>query len=607
MARINVNDTYELYQIITDFGDPLEVFREAFQNAYDEGATEVFCHIWERQQIGGEQLIIDIWNNGAGLPVKNVSNFFDLANSTKVGADYRPQPGKIGYKGHGAKIFFNAESVIILSKTPDNEWACRLDDPIGQIQEEGNVSYSEILEPNEVEIDLPADWGQGFFVRIVGHRHFRTQHTKFKLNHLNVRDYVRWFTVFGSLRPILNGQSATSPVLHLRGLSWDGFVDEYCNPDRLDPLPITELHGAFAYEQIVFGHFLPPERKTEKQMKDYAQSLNSTRPYYEFYSKTAYNQSVTCSDGTTFHLLIHLEGYETKRKYDPLLTGRGKPRTDISHADSERYGLWACKGGVPVEKIDGWLEGKGTYSFMQAFVDSDEFDLTANRGSIHNTDIERLAIIKSKVNEIFSSATVAREMNERLEIERFEKQLQSIEQDGANLKKRFKAAEKRPEIKLPGGRVLRGPSKLSNGYSESETLVLLVQIMTIYPDLFEFRLLDYNTRDGIDCVVEYQHAPQYIELKGTLGKSINHPFRYIRKFICYECSLTHGDQASDLEDFVVTMQVNAQDSFASPDPTFRGKQFRSRKLTASTVNIADMEVIELKTILTNVIGATIDT
>lgn len=42
MDEIQVKKGYELYQIITDFGDPLEIFREAFQNAFDEGADEIF-------------------------------------------------------------------------------------------------------------------------------------------------------------------------------------------------------------------------------------------------------------------------------------------------------------------------------------------------------------------------------------------------------------------------------------------------------------------------------------------------------------------------------------------------------------------------------------
>jgi len=80
MAKININEGYEIYQIITDFGDPLEIFREAFQNAFDEDATEVYCRVYDLTKLSGSELIIDIWNNGNGLERNKSEKFFDLAN-----------------------------------------------------------------------------------------------------------------------------------------------------------------------------------------------------------------------------------------------------------------------------------------------------------------------------------------------------------------------------------------------------------------------------------------------------------------------------------------------------------------------------------------------
>lgn len=58
MNEVQINKGYELYQIITDFGEPLEIFREAFQNAIDEDANEVFCRVYEKQRMSGSELII---------------------------------------------------------------------------------------------------------------------------------------------------------------------------------------------------------------------------------------------------------------------------------------------------------------------------------------------------------------------------------------------------------------------------------------------------------------------------------------------------------------------------------------------------------------------
>lgn len=117
MSKVHVNEGYELYQIITDFGDPLEIFREGIQNSFDETATEIYIKVYEQRKISGDELIIEICDNGNGLKRNRVDSFFDVANSSKITNDFVPT-GKHGYKGHGSKVFFNAESVHICSKTP---------------------------------------------------------------------------------------------------------------------------------------------------------------------------------------------------------------------------------------------------------------------------------------------------------------------------------------------------------------------------------------------------------------------------------------------------------------------------------------------------------
>jgi hypothetical protein len=164
MPKIKVNENYEIYQIIKDFGEPLEIFREAIQNAYDEDADTIFCKVYEVEKVSGNELIIDIYNNGCGLNRANVCNFFDLANSTKVNSNLIPKKNKIGYKGHGAKIFFNSNRVIITSKTLDNDYfSVTLDKPIDQIANGSDgIEYSDILTPDYTDVRIPAKWNQGF-------------------------------------------------------------------------------------------------------------------------------------------------------------------------------------------------------------------------------------------------------------------------------------------------------------------------------------------------------------------------------------------------------------------------------------------------------------
>lgn len=612
MGQVHVKEGYELYQIITDFGDPLEIFREGIQNSFDENALEIYVNVYEKKKLGGDNsLIIEIIDNGEGLSQKNIANFFDVANSTKVSSDFIPNSKiKHGYKGHGAKVFFNADEVSICSKTKQGEyWAAQLQDPIGQIADTGELFYSEYANPEEINISLPKDWKSGFMVRIISPRHFKTQHTRFKLNHIYLRDYCKWYTLAGTIETLYNQELKDKNIkIYLSGLLRDEFEKKYCNQVICDPVPIFKDTILGKYEELSLGHYFPPERALDSSMKKYADSIGSNKPKYMFYSKLVYNDIVTVVS-IAFRLIISLEGYETKRRYDLNLTRQGKTSEKGTHTDGQRYGIWACKGGVPVEKVDDWIEGGkgvGTYTYMQAFIDCDAFQLTANRGSIMNTDIEKLDMIKSEVNNIFKSKTVKNAIQERLDWEELEKIEKSLEDDREDLQKRYKAGKRRKVIRFADGTEVLEPTKTKSGYSESETFVVLMTIMQKYPDLFSFKFMDYNTTKGIDFVVDHLGTPKYIELKGTLNKKINHPFRYTYKFICYDIDVRKNEIVEDKEGFYTRLEVIDNASFESSDSSYNKKTFTGYNLLPEkTTSIQSMEIIVLKSFLTEIIGAVI--
>ena len=609
MSKVHVNEGYELYQIITDFGDPLEIFREGIQNSFDETATEIYIKVYEQRKISGDELIIEICDNGNGLKRNRVDSFFDVANSSKITNDFVPT-GKHGYKGHGSKVFFNAESVHICSKTQDGDyWAVKLEKPIEQIAEKQELCYSDFLDPMDVGISLPDTWKSGFMVRIIAPKQFSTQYTRFKLDHMYLRDYCMWYTIIGTVETEYNQELKDKNIkLFLSGLLKEDFKNKYNDVSDCDPIPKFVDTVLGECEEISLGHYFPSDRTTDTAMKQYAKNIGSNKASYMFYSKMVFNETIT-TGSLSFRLIIKLEGYETKRRYDLLLSKQGKVSTEKNHTDGERYGLWACKGGVPVEKVDDWLvggKGVGSYTYMQAFIDCNDFQLTANRGSIRNTDIEKLDLIKKEVNRVFRSKKVSDAMQERQDWESLEKIILSIDSDAKELKKRYSLGKAKKKIILPNGVEILEPNRTKSGYSESETFVVLLSIMQQYPDLFKFNLMDYNTTKGIDFVVDYMGTPKYIELKGTLTKKINHPFRYIYKFICYDLDVQKNEIVEDMESFKTTLKIFTNDKFESNDDNFNGKSYTSYSLQPEgTATIQSMEIINLKHFLVEVLGATI--
>ena len=115
----------------------------------------------------------------------------------------------------------------------------------------------------------------------------------------------------------------------------------------------------------------------------------------------------------------------------------------------------------------------------------------------------------------------------------------------------------------------------------------------------------YNTSKRIDFVVDINGTPKYIELKGTLNKKINHPFRYIDRFICYDINLKADDIVNDIEDFDTKLTINRDDKFASFDNQFKNNIYKSYQLIPSSSQIKSMEIIVLKEILINILHAKI--
>ncbi|MFC1949019.1 ATP-binding protein [Chloroflexota bacterium] len=608
-TEAEINAGYEAFQIIRDFDNPIQIFREAFQNSLDESATEINCNVYAEKRLGGEDLFIDISDNGLGLTKDNIPCFFGLAKSTKVTSDLIPTKGKIGYKGHGTKIYFNSESVEIYSKPDKNKagWGIKLTDPIHQIENKGNYFYSQLIPDEECSMKLPSNYDTGFYIRIKNPHLFKTQHERYMLNHLYLRDYSKWYTVFGNIRNIFNAQ-LPNISLYLKGLNVEFFKEKYSDAATIDPIPTFVERDSLIFEVIQMGHYFPPDRKDDASMKAYVKKIGSSKQYYDYYSRQIYRNTVSLENGVQFNFVINVEGRETKSRYDILLSQRGTGiERNLQHTDGERYGLWACKGGVPIEKVDEWIvggRGIGAYTYMHAFIDCDAFDLTANRGSVKNTDLEILSQVREKITAILNSKPIETALKERVLWEDFEKTQRSINEDSEELKDRYKTSLKKRYIQLANGERLPEPSSAKTGYSESETLMLLLSLTTYYPDLFKFKVLDYNTTKGIDFVVEMGSNPRYIELKGTFRKTINHSFRNIYKFICYDLPLTENDVVEDIEPIITRLRINEKDKFESFDERFNNKEYKSYTLIPDSAGLQSMEVIVLKQILFDVLGAT---
>ena len=68
---------------------------------------------------------------------------------------------------------------------------------------------------------------------------------------------------------------------------------------------------------------------------------------------------------------------------------------------ADRYGIWLCKDYIPIQRVNDWISGFGSgsnsYTLLHGFINCQSLKLTANRGSIANTEPQIIEELKLKL------------------------------------------------------------------------------------------------------------------------------------------------------------------------------------------------------------------
>ncbi len=148
----------EFFEILNDFGDPLELLREALSNAIDPGASTFQIKFSVAEFQGTRRLVIDLSDDGSGMSNNVLSqDFWGLGYSRSRG-----RPGAIGEKGHGTKIYLRSQRVEVRTQSREGAFEAVCDEPLAAL------SRRQLHEPKIRRIpDFRA--GTGTEVRIVGY------------------------------------------------------------------------------------------------------------------------------------------------------------------------------------------------------------------------------------------------------------------------------------------------------------------------------------------------------------------------------------------------------------------------------------------------------
>jgi hypothetical protein len=233
-----VKAAHAFREISCDYTTPAEIFRESIANSLDAYARRVWLSAIVKNVKGRETVFIDLSDDGIGMNTERITSFLNLSDSVKPKC---APPGKVtrkmtGYKGHGTKVYFNSEALEVLSYDGTSPPVfCRLSEPRAELAE-GRVPVAEIEELKLEDLKSKREgWGipelgtsTGTSIRVIGYH----QNSKSGLEHYRLRDYILWFTRWGSWEPKLRTVTSTtssavddlrSCELALRGLGRDDF------------------------------------------------------------------------------------------------------------------------------------------------------------------------------------------------------------------------------------------------------------------------------------------------------------------------------------------------------------------------------------------------
>jgi len=248
-------------------------------------------------------------------------------------------------------------------------------------------------------------------------------------------------------------------------------------------------------------------------------------------------------------MVFYIEG-EAKRFYNPMIRTRGPISDPEKYKVEERYGLWVCKDYIPIKKYNDWLElGKRLETKFHAFVNCQEFRLTANRGDIGNTSPDLLKAIQETDREIFYNEIIgSADYAEYEEAAELEGQYQTAEQEKKDFDRRRKRAKSK-KVSVFNEIELLEPS------TEMGVVSLFNLVYALKPGLFPFRIIDYDTKRGYDCLAA-QNLPFdltsesmfFVEFKNILPQEFNHSFEHLVAIICWDCNFQDGTEVEDIRD-----------------------------------------------------------
>lgn len=501
-VKPEVNTTSEFLEIASDFGEPLEIIREAISNSIDWNATFIKIKTEVKKYKGNLRLFITFLDDGDGMKKEVISkDFWGLGFSKS-----RDDLSKIGEKGHGTKIFLRSQKVQVFTKSVDGSFEAFCDEPFADLSE-GKL-HMPVFRECPIVLDDNRNQEHGTKIIVIGYN----DNNRGRFTRGIIKDYIQWFTKVGSVEKEFGIEKNKKFKVYLECIDSEGIEEE-----------------------ITFGHVFPEiNDNLDKLIEEYeSEAANYFVKRYTFSKRLEEHTEVT------YKSFYSIEGDEIKRLTNPMISHRNNKQKG-TYRVSDRYGIWLCKDYIPIVRKNDWVVNFGTgsnaYVMIHGFINCQNLLLTANRGDISNTDPGILDELSKEIKKEIEFIDLDLKKNGVYYLREQQQIEKSFSQEKAEYKRRIKEIEKKRKIMIDG-------QELYEPQNESEIFGLVIKLYSLRPELFDFIPIDYNTTRGIDIIAKNKKANEsmdneyaYIELKYILRADFNHAFQFLRWIICWDFS-----------------------------------------------------------------------
>ncbi|WP_435362354.1 ATP-binding protein [Haloarchaeobius sp. DFWS5] len=340
-----VNEVNEFLEIASDFEDPLELLRESLSNSFDARAERVDITI--RSHSNGSDIIIE--DDGEGMDHGNLESFFDLGNSKKTDS--------IGYKGHGTKIFYKSDKIVVNTTKDGTTLHATMEKPWEKLNDRTLPEY-EVRES-----DAPQS-RSGTYIKISG---FKSGHgfNPGSLTYPKIHNYLKWKTIAGSTAHFFDDDFHEMEI-HVK-------LDEEID-DSQEKLTTTNKF-TFPSQQLQPGNGDFPAKRMCKRYGPEELEIEH-------------------DDGTSTVEVVGMAGGKDTRNELPTF-GR----------HSTQFGIWLAKDHIKVERLNEAIAHDNEFIHFLFVANCQDIELSANREKIRNKSSSVYQELEEELGHYLSKVT----------------------------------------------------------------------------------------------------------------------------------------------------------------------------------------------------------